>query len=130
MNQIIGFSQYQQRAAATAFYPHVNEGGHPEAIAYCVLKLNGESGEVAEALGKFFRDEGFVRLTNEQRKKMIDELGDVLWYISALANELGVRLESIAAWNLEKLQARSERGPSLSAGWSDESKAGERSSTT
>lgn len=127
---MLSFSQYQRRAAATAFYPHLNEGGHPVAMAYCVLKLNGEAGEVAEAIGKFFRDEGFIMLTNTQKKQMIDELGDVLWYISALANELGVRLESIAAWNLEKLQARSERGPTLGAGWSDESKTKERSDTT
>jgi NTP pyrophosphatase (non-canonical NTP hydrolase) len=126
----LDFSQYQRRAASTAFYPHVNEGGHPLAIAYCIMKLNGESGECAEAVGKFFRSEGYVKLTREQRKKLADELGDVLWYISALANELGIRLESVAAWNLEKLAARAERGPILSDGWEDEAKAGERSTNT
>jgi len=38
------------------------------------------------------------------------ELGDVLWYISALADDLGVTLEEIAQANVDKLQSRKERG--------------------
>ena len=37
------------------------------------------------------------------------ELGDVLWYISALADDLGVTLEEVAKANIEKLQSRMER---------------------
>ena len=37
------------------------------------------------------------------------ELGDVLWYISTLADDLGVTLEEVAKANIEKLQSRMER---------------------
>jgi NTP pyrophosphatase (non-canonical NTP hydrolase) len=37
------------------------------------------------------------------------ELGDVLWYISQLATELGFTLEEIASMNIEKLYGRMDR---------------------
>ncbi len=37
---------------------------------------------------------------------MIEELGDQLWYITDLANEIGVTLEEIAQSNIAKLRAR------------------------
>jgi len=36
-------------------------------------------------------------------------LGDVLWYVSQLADELGFGLEAIAEANLEKLKSRAAR---------------------
>jgi NTP pyrophosphatase (non-canonical NTP hydrolase) len=41
---------------------------------------------------------------------MAKELGDVLWYVSQLASELGLELEQIAQGNLEKLLSRQRRG--------------------
>ena len=35
-----------------------------------------------------------------------DELGDVLWYLAILADDLGIPLEDIAHWNVDKLQRR------------------------
>jgi NTP pyrophosphatase (non-canonical NTP hydrolase) len=39
-----------------------------------------------------------------------DELGDVLWYLSALATELDTNLSSVADKNIQKLFSRKERG--------------------
>jgi NTP pyrophosphatase (non-canonical NTP hydrolase) len=119
----LGFHQYQMRAKATAFYPHAMEGAHPIAMSYAVLKLNGEAGEVAELLGKSWREEGgMADLSVVKRGQIIDELGDVLWYVAALASELGVELERVAAWNLEKLAARAEHGVD---GWHEDRKLNE-----
>lgn len=117
---VLSFAQYQIRASSTAFYPHAMEGGHPVAMAYTVLKLNGEAGEVAELLGKMWRTEGgMVKLTAEARRKLIEELGDVMWYVAAIASELGISLEDVAAHNLAKLAARAEHGVH---GWHEDRK--------
>jgi NTP pyrophosphatase (non-canonical NTP hydrolase) len=114
------FKQYEARAATTAFFPHVNEDGHPEAIAYCVLGLNGEAGEIAEKLKKTWRSQGgFGALSSEDKRNMLDELGDVLWYAAMLSRELGSSLDTVADWNLEKLAERAQHG---AEGWSERRK--------
>ena len=45
-----------------------------------------------------------------EKDALILELGDVLWYIAALADELGIPLEEIAIQNIEKLRGRHARG--------------------
>jgi len=48
---------------------------------------------------------------NEVKKMEIAaEIGDVLWYCAALANDLGFELSALAAANLSKLQGRKDRG--------------------
>ncbi len=98
---------YQRSARTTALYPQ-----HAR-ILYPALKLAGEAGEVAEKIGKLMRDEGYRPgddLTEEQRLKLVKELGDVLWYVANLAADLEVGLDEVAAMNLEKLASRKERG--------------------
>lgn len=41
---------------------------------------------------------------------MLKELGDVLWYVSALALDYGFTLEEVATANVEKLKARYPEG--------------------
>ncbi len=66
------------------------------------------AGEVANIVKKIQRDFG-GEITAETRAKLKDELGDVLWYISACADELELSLDEIAQFNIEKLAARHER---------------------
>ena len=49
-------------------------------------------------------------LCNKQLSDIGAELGDVLWYIAALARDLDISMNSIAAMNVEKLNSRKERG--------------------
>jgi NTP pyrophosphatase (non-canonical NTP hydrolase) len=58
---------------------------------------------------KAIRDDG-GSVSDERRDAMSKELGDVLWYVSQLATELGLDLDQIAQANLEKLLSRLERG--------------------
>ncbi len=97
------FEEYQQQAKQTALYPkRLNN------LEYPTLGLAGEAGEVANIVKKIQRDFG-GEITDEIRGKLKDELGDVLWYISACADELGLTLEEIARFNVEKLAERHNR---------------------
>ena len=94
---------YQQQAATTAVYPESAK------YVYPTLGLCGEAGEVAEKIKKVIRDNGGV-FTEEKKKEIIKEVGDVLWYIAALLSDLGVTMDEAAVGNLEKLFSRKERG--------------------
>lgn len=123
-------NEYQEDAVSTALYP--GKGACAGAL-YCALKLAGEAGEVAEKVGKAIRDDGFLFsedltiprdsafdaadpwayskwFTAERRDSLIKELGDVLWYVAAMSEELGVTLEDVASQNIAKLQDRAARG--------------------
>ncbi len=99
---------YQTEAAKTAIYPGSNNG-HMAAINYCTLGLVGEAGELANKLKKVMRDYNGV-MHDDLKVSLADELGDVLWYVSQLAKELGFNLDHIAMMNLGKLCARKEKG--------------------
>jgi NTP pyrophosphatase (non-canonical NTP hydrolase) len=107
----VDFSEYQRFSRRTAAYPR------DAWLAYPALGLAGEAGEVAEHVKKVIRDDDGV-VADERRAAMAKELGDVLWYVSQLASELGLELEDIARENLEKLFSRQRRGV-LSGGGDD-----------
>ena len=94
---------YQDEATKTAIY---SEGSK---INYPILGLVGEAGELANKYKKVLRDDGGI-LHPEKRKDMIKELGDVLWYVAALARDLGADLDDVARENIEKLRDRQARG--------------------
>lgn len=93
------FNAYQQTAMLTKSY------GAGQPIVYPALKLNGEAGEVAEKVGKVLRDNNGI-FTEEIKKAIIDELADVLWYITAIATDIGYNLDAVAKANLIKLERR------------------------
>ena len=95
------FNQYQEAAKLTAIYPH------DQGLVYTVLGLVGEAGEVAEKVKKLIR--GDLVEQGDFEQDVTKELGDVLWYLSNLAGELGVSLNQVAELNLAKLQSRQER---------------------
>jgi NTP pyrophosphatase (non-canonical NTP hydrolase) len=98
--------RYQNDACSTAVYPGRNT---ISGIVYCALKLNGEAGEVAEKVGKALRDDK-AAVTPERREALLLELGDVMWYVANLANELQFSLRDVAEANLQKLASRKARG--------------------
>jgi NTP pyrophosphatase (non-canonical NTP hydrolase) len=110
MTSFLDFTDYQQEALSTAVYP-----GRGDNLIYPTLGLTGEAGEVAEEIKKMLRDDG-GDLTLERRARIIAELGDVLWYVTALADELGTSLAAVAAGNLEKLNRRRANGTIQGAG--------------
>lgn len=91
--------QYQEAALATAIYPR------DYGLIYPALGLAGEAGEVADKIKKTIRDHGGV-FDAQAREAIMLEVGDVLWYIAALAREAGYSLEQVAQMNIGKLHAR------------------------
>jgi len=117
----LSFAGYQSLSHKTAIYPPVFVPGEDERVvgetiiplgplttlrlAYPALGLAGEAGEFANKVKKIIRDKR-GRIDEETKQKLIDELGDVLWYVSECATVLEEALENIAVKNINKLQAR------------------------
>lgn len=78
---------------------------------YCVLGLSGEVGELHGMLAKSIRDSKPIDI--EYLKK---ELGDVLWFVSALAADFGFTLEDVAVTNVAKLESRAIRNTIIGSG--------------
>ena len=90
---------YQQQAAKTAIYPPHS------ANQYLIAGLAGEVGELASIFAKHWRGDGDLNPDHATA-----ELGDVLWFVAMLAEELGYDLSTIAQNNLDKLADRANRG--------------------
>ena len=93
-------NEYQEQSQETAFYP--DRGNN---VYYPAIGLAGEAGEVCNQIKKIMRDDN-GNMTSPREAKLINELGDVLWYVAALATELGIDLNSVAKINIEKLKFR------------------------
>lgn len=98
---IVEFKRYQEEAMKTRFHPPENR------IVYSALGLAGEAGELANKVKKIMRGD-------DAKAELIEgikgEMGDVLWYLAALADDLNVDLAAIASENIEKLRSRQARG--------------------
>lgn len=94
------FKAYQQCAMTTRIYHGEDQ------LVYSSLGLAGEAGELANKVKKILRGD-------DNREELIagirGEMGDVLWYLAALAEDIGTDLGQIAEENLQKLQSRYAR---------------------
>jgi NTP pyrophosphatase (non-canonical NTP hydrolase) len=105
-NYIQTFADYKNAIDPTVIYPQKTK---IEALQYLALGLNGEAGEVAEQIKKAMRNDA-GELTVERLVLLKKEIGDVLWYLTRLADELDSNLAEIATDNVEKLLARKQQG--------------------
>lgn len=64
-------------------------------ITYMCLGIGGESGEIIDNCKKMHRANNGV-LTESRKKKIEEEMGDLLYYLAGLANAIGSDLEIIA----------------------------------
>jgi len=93
-------NEYQNKSQAFRL-PSANE-------SYALLGLSGEVGELNSLVAKSIRD-GLQR-NAEFADNMAKELGDILWFVAAIATDMNLSLQQIAVKNLEKLQGRVDRG--------------------
>lgn len=94
---------YEDACASVSFYPE------DRALEYVLLGLAGEAGELCNKSKEVLRDDKCV-LSRDKRLAMIDEAGDVMFYMARLAHELGTDLDHIMRANVDKLASRKRRG--------------------
>lgn len=113
----MNFIEYQEKAKTTALYlDGIKEEflDLPEGIlkilglAYVSNGL-GEVGEVQGKIKKIIRDSKGI-ISEEHKTEIGKELGDVLWYIALMCEELGINMQQVAEGNIEKLFSRKVRG--------------------
>jgi NTP pyrophosphatase (non-canonical NTP hydrolase) len=75
----------------------------PQAPIEPMLGLAGETGSILNVYKKYLRD-GIDLMAN--REFLREELGDLLWYLAAVATACGLDLEDIAAENLRRTRDR------------------------
>jgi NTP pyrophosphatase (non-canonical NTP hydrolase) len=94
----VEFKEYQKKARETAVY----DTG--DVVGYLFTGLVSEVGEVAALYERRMRDKEPL-----DDYKLKHELGDILWYVTILAEDEGIDLEDIAKSNIEKLHDRFKR---------------------
>lgn len=92
----LSFNEYQKHA-----FNMISEDGRKDMLVNGALGLAGECGECCDIIKKYKFQQH--ELDKEHLK---DELGDVLWYLAEMASALGITLEDVARFNLDKLHRR------------------------
>lgn len=94
------FKEYNEFVKSLKVYPE------PHAVIYPALGLSGEVGEYCGKISKWLRGD-YEELDVKALKK---ELGDILFFVVASADDLGLTFDEIAEGNVEKLSARKKQG--------------------
>lgn len=93
------FDKYQFETNETAL-------STAQKLEYLIPGLAAEAGEVAGKYAKFIRDETAYRIL---RDDLFKELGDVLWFVAQICENLDLDMSMVAEANLRKLQDRKNR---------------------
>jgi NTP pyrophosphatase (non-canonical NTP hydrolase) len=98
--QIDSISQYQMAISPT-FKVHKYLTPKEAEILDWALGISGESGEIMEHIKHdIFGGECVDKM------KLAKELGDILWYVTAMATSYDIHMEDIIGLNLHKLRHR------------------------
>ena len=92
------FDQYQNAAKRTLY-------GNEQVLTNCALGLAGESGQVVDLVKNYT-----FRGRKLDKKQLTHEMGDVLWYLSQIAEWAGIPFDEVAKENIETLNKRYPNG--------------------
>ena len=90
------------KLAMTTLNPKLSE---KDILINGVMGLCGESGEAIDIVKKHLAQGHEL-----DREHLIDELGDIAWYLAETAQVLGVTLEEVLERNINKLKKRYPEG--------------------
>jgi NTP pyrophosphatase (non-canonical NTP hydrolase) len=99
---MIDINEYQIRARETAIYPNIDNN-----LNYTLIGLAGEIGELLNIYKKIVRDHNGI-INEEMREKLIDEMGDIHWYMAMAECEIKIKSDEVLKINLDKLRKRRE----------------------
>lgn len=90
------FNLYQAQAMRTA-----KEMTEEADLIHAALGLASEAGEFADAIKKSFAYEKELDVEN-----LVEELGDLLWFVALACKALNVPMDAVAVGNVAKLYKR------------------------
>lgn len=94
-------NEYQKAAMRTS----LPDQGVYNRLINGALGLTGETGEVADLVKKFL-----YQGHDLDRQHVMEELGDVLWYVALTLDAIGSTMEDCMIYNVEKLKRRYPNG--------------------
>ncbi len=100
------FAEYEQGCDATWY-------GNPvpaTPLLYLSNTIAEEAGEICGKVKKLHRDDRTTTEIANRKDAIKQEMGDLLYYLSRMAMQLGTSLEHIAQMNHDKLADRYARG--------------------
>lgn len=92
------FNEYQKAAKRTLY-------GNEQVLTNCALGLAGETGQVVDLVKNYT-----FRGKNLDRQELIHEMGDVLWYLSQVAEWANIPFDEVAQSNIKELNKRYPHG--------------------
>lgn len=100
----MNFDEYQKQAQQTVI---TNSDPLMDKTIW-VLGIAGEASEIAEKWKKIIAYEN-GEITEEHKTELTKEMGDVLWYLAAFAQTLGISFQDVAEKNIKKVLSRKLR---------------------
>jgi len=91
------FDEYQKSAMRT-------KGWFPQEVEQMLaagLGIAGEAGEIVDELKKIFFHGRAL-----DKNRLIEEMGDELWYLALLCDALDISMDELATYNITKLEKR------------------------
>lgn len=88
------FNDYQELANQTLY-------GNEQILTNCALGLASETGEVLEVIQQYTFENHSL-----DREQLVKEMGDVLWYLSQIAQWADIPFSEVAESNIKMLQGR------------------------
>lgn len=97
----MNFNTYQKLAQNTAGFQDRSE----ERLVCAVLAMAGEVGELANHVKK-----GIWHGHGIDREYVLEECGDIMWYLAEVCTSMGIHMDNVAEFNIDKLRERYPTG--------------------